>query len=141
MASFSEKGDRVRNPVPGRVDPRHPLREAVALSARADGEGRPSPTVPSFTWDFVRSFLDARILGSSRVDGVPTKIVAFFGDGGRRLARAKPQVTMVIRVFDPYRIERERTGPRRSDAACRTAVPLTQGTKSSGAIRSGGMTV
>ncbi len=28
------------------------------------------------------------------------------------------------------RIERERTGPRRSDAACQTAVPLAQGTKS-----------
>lgn len=44
--------------------------------------GGPRPTVPSFVWDFFRPFLDARVLGSARVDGVPTTIVAFFGDGG-----------------------------------------------------------
>jgi len=45
-------------------------------------KGGPRPTVPSFTWDFFRPFLDARVLGSARVDGEPTTIVAFFGDGG-----------------------------------------------------------
>ena len=44
--------------------------------------GGPRPTVPSFTWDFFRPFLDARVLGSARVDGEPTTIVAFFGDNG-----------------------------------------------------------
>ena len=44
--------------------------------------GGPRPTVPSFVWDFFRPFLDARVLGSARVDGVPTQIVAFFGDDG-----------------------------------------------------------
>jgi hypothetical protein len=33
-------------------------------------------------WDFFRPFLDARVLGSARVEGVSTTIVAFFGDSG-----------------------------------------------------------
>jgi copper transport protein len=45
-------------------------------------KGGPSPTVPSFVWDFFRPFLDARVVGSARVDGVDTTIVAFFGDSG-----------------------------------------------------------
>jgi copper transport protein len=44
--------------------------------------GGPAPSVPSFVWDFFRPFIDARVLGSARVDSVPTTIVAFFGDSG-----------------------------------------------------------
>jgi len=44
--------------------------------------GGPALTVPSFVWDFFRPFLDARVLGSARVEGVSTTIVAFFGDSG-----------------------------------------------------------
>lgn len=45
-------------------------------------EGGPPPQVPSFIWDHFRPFIDARTLGSSVVDGVPTRLVAFFGDSG-----------------------------------------------------------
>lgn len=45
-------------------------------------KGGPPPRVPSFIWDFVRSLLDARVVGSEVVAGTPTRVVAFFGDGG-----------------------------------------------------------
>ncbi|MGH2579445.1 MAG: copper resistance CopC/CopD family protein [Actinomycetota bacterium] len=45
-------------------------------------KGGPPPRVPSFTWDFFRPFIDARILGRGIVEGVHTQIVAFFGDSG-----------------------------------------------------------
>jgi copper transport protein len=44
--------------------------------------GGPPPDVPSFIWDFFRPFIDARILGHAVVQGVPTRIVAFFGKSG-----------------------------------------------------------
>ncbi len=44
--------------------------------------GGPPPTVPSFIWDFFRPFVDARVLGSAAVDGITTRIVAFFGESG-----------------------------------------------------------
>jgi copper transport protein len=45
-------------------------------------KGGPPPKVPSFIWDFFRPFLEAHIVGAARVEGVPVKVVAFFGDGG-----------------------------------------------------------
>jgi len=37
-------------------------------------------TVPSFVWDYLPTrFLDPRIVGAAQVDGVATKILAFFG--------------------------------------------------------------
>jgi len=44
--------------------------------------GGPPPQVPSFIWDFFRPFIDARILGRAVVQGVPTRIVVFFGKSG-----------------------------------------------------------
>ena len=37
-------------------------------------------TVPTFTWDYFRPVIDARIVGRSSVDGVQTTVVSFFGD-------------------------------------------------------------
>jgi len=45
-------------------------------------KGGPRQRVPSFIWDFFRPFVDARILGRAVVEGVPARIVAFFGDNG-----------------------------------------------------------
>jgi putative copper export protein/methionine-rich copper-binding protein CopC len=45
-------------------------------------KGGPRQRVPSFIWDFFRPFVDARILGQAAVEGVPTRMVAFFGDSG-----------------------------------------------------------
>jgi len=44
--------------------------------------GGPPPVVPSFIWDFFRPFIDARILGRTAVEGVPTRVVTFFGKSG-----------------------------------------------------------
>lgn len=57
---------------------------------RGDGrweveKGGPQAKVPFFIWDSFRPFLDARVLGSDVVSGVPTQIVAFFGDPGRTI--------------------------------------------------------
>ena len=42
-------------------------------------EPGPAPTVPLFVWDSFRPFIDARVIGHRKVDGVPTEIVAFYG--------------------------------------------------------------
>jgi copper transport protein len=53
---------------------RHPGEGWTALPDRA------SYTVPSFVWDYLATqFLDPRIVGAARVDGVATKILSFFG--------------------------------------------------------------
>ncbi len=52
-------------------------------SPQAPGQvekGGPRLPVPAFIWDSFRPFLDARVVGSARVNHVPTTIVAFFGD-------------------------------------------------------------
>ena len=41
--------------------------------------GGPPPVVPSYTWDFFKPFVDAKVIGQASVDGVPTQIVSFFG--------------------------------------------------------------
>jgi hypothetical protein len=41
--------------------------------------GGPPIPVPSFIWDSFQPFIDARAIGHSRVDGVQTTVVAFFG--------------------------------------------------------------
>ncbi len=38
--------------------------------------------VPSFIWDFFRPFQDPLVVGSARIGGVATKIVAFYGSSG-----------------------------------------------------------
>jgi hypothetical protein len=43
-----------------------------------------APTVPLFVWGSFEPWLDARLLDRSRVDGVPTSVVVFFG-GDRSL--------------------------------------------------------
>lgn len=45
-------------------------------------KGGPPPMVPSFIWDFFRPFLDTRIVGSEPEGSTPTRVVAFFGEGG-----------------------------------------------------------
>ena len=54
-----------------------------------EGEGpwqvqRNSPplSVPIFTWDSFRPWVDARIIGSGRVDGRPAQVISFFGASG-----------------------------------------------------------
>ena len=42
--------------------------------------GVPIFIVPTFTWDYFRPLIDARIVGRSSVDGGRTTIVSFFGD-------------------------------------------------------------
>src|SRR5207302_1699272 len=42
----------------------------------------PPLPVPSFIWDYFKPYLDVRVIGSARVDGDPTKIVAFVGGTG-----------------------------------------------------------
>ncbi len=42
--------------------------------------GVPTLTVPSFTWDYFRPFIDPRIVGRSSVDGAQTTVISFFGD-------------------------------------------------------------
>ena len=37
------------------------------------------PRVPTYVWESFQPFVDARLIGRERVDGVPTQIVAFFG--------------------------------------------------------------
>lgn len=55
---------------------------------RAPGErwsvsqGGPRHDVPSFIWDYFQPFRAARELGSARVDGAETTVVAFFGESG-----------------------------------------------------------
>ncbi|HWD09211.1 MAG TPA: hypothetical protein VHA57_08965, partial [Actinomycetota bacterium] len=44
--------------------------------------GGPPPLVPSFTWDYFTPFVDPAILGQATIDGVPTTIVAFYGNSG-----------------------------------------------------------
>lgn len=44
--------------------------------------GGPEQHVPTFIWDFFRPFIDARIVGRAVAEGVPTRIVSFFGDTG-----------------------------------------------------------
>jgi hypothetical protein len=39
-----------------------------------------APTVPVYVWDSFQPFLDARVIGSAKVDAVSTKIIAFFGN-------------------------------------------------------------
>ncbi len=39
-----------------------------------------APTVPVYVWDSFQPFLDARVIGKAKVDGLSTQIVAFFGD-------------------------------------------------------------
>ncbi len=41
--------------------------------------GGPSIPVPSFIWDYFKPFVDPRIVGSERVDGVQTTLVSFAG--------------------------------------------------------------
>ncbi len=43
--------------------------------------GRPTK-VPTYVWDFFQPFQDARVVGSERVDGVPTQTVASYGENG-----------------------------------------------------------
>lgn len=44
--------------------------------------GGPSIPVPAFIWDSFRPHMDPVVVGSERVDGVPTRILAFFGRAG-----------------------------------------------------------
>jgi len=45
--------------------------------------GSPPYTVPSFVWDYLPTeFLDPRIVGAAQVDGVATKLLAFYGPTG-----------------------------------------------------------
>lgn len=39
----------------------------------------PNTTVPTFTWDYFKPFVDPRVVGTETVDSVPTTIVAFYG--------------------------------------------------------------
>ncbi len=41
--------------------------------------GGPSIPVPSFIWDYFKPFVDPRIVGSERVDGVQSTLVSFAG--------------------------------------------------------------
>ncbi len=41
-----------------------------------------STQVPSFIWDYFQPFRDARVVGGQSVNGVPTRIVAFYGESG-----------------------------------------------------------
>jgi copper transport protein len=43
--------------------------------------GGPSPEVPSFIWDHFVPAVAPRIVGSARVEGVPTEVVSFAGTG------------------------------------------------------------
>jgi hypothetical protein len=38
--------------------------------------------VPIFTWDSFRPWVEARIIGSGRIDGRPVRILSFFGSSG-----------------------------------------------------------
>lgn len=42
----------------------------------------PSLDVPIFTWDTFRPWVDARIIGSDRVDGQHARVLSFFGSSG-----------------------------------------------------------
>jgi copper transport protein len=42
--------------------------------------GGAPPVVPSFTWDYFKPLIDATVVGHGTVDGVPTTILAFFGE-------------------------------------------------------------
>jgi hypothetical protein len=42
-------------------------------------EGTSRPRVPAYIWESFAPFVDARVIGEGRIDGVPTEIVAFFG--------------------------------------------------------------
>ena len=45
-------------------------------------KGGPPLPVPSFIWDSFKPYLDVRVIRSARVDGEPTRIVAFVGKTG-----------------------------------------------------------
>ena len=54
-----------------------------------EGEGRwqvqrnsPALSVPVFIWDSFRPWIDARIIGSGKVDGRPARVISFFGSSG-----------------------------------------------------------
>jgi hypothetical protein len=42
----------------------------------------PSLSVPIFTWDSFRPWVDPAIVGSGRIDGRPTRLLSFFGSSG-----------------------------------------------------------
>jgi hypothetical protein len=42
----------------------------------------PPLSVPIFTWDSFRPWMDARIVDSGRIDGRPARILSFFGSSG-----------------------------------------------------------
>ncbi len=45
-----------------------------------DRQSSPAATVPSFTWDYFRPLTNAHVIGREMLDGVPTTMVASFGN-------------------------------------------------------------